>query len=128
MSIIREETTSLKQTCACALFSLPLAVSVAASPAAAQQARQSAPPLTFRVAENFLKLPEHIYMAEVVGTAIDSKGHIFVLNRGHNPILEFNADGSFMRTIGDGLPFEGPHIVRVDPQDNLWFIVPATIW
>jgi DNA-binding beta-propeller fold protein YncE len=62
----------------------------------------------------------------VVGTALDSKGHVFVLNRGHTPILEFNADGSFMRTIGDGLPFEGPHVVRVDPQDNLWFIDAGT--
>ena len=48
MSIIREETISLKLTFACTLVSLPLAVSVAASPAAAQEARQSAPPLTFR--------------------------------------------------------------------------------
>ena len=111
-------------TLASALFSATLAL--AAVPAAAQDGRQSAPALTFRVADNFLKLPPNIYMAEVVGTALDSKGHVFVLNRGHNPILEFNADGSFMRSIGDGLPFEGPHVVRVDPQDNLWFIDAGT--
>jgi sugar lactone lactonase YvrE len=104
-----------------------LAVSLLASTAAIDAARgpaaaQAAPPLTFHVADNFLKLPDHINMAEVVGTALDSKGHVFVLNRGHQPILEFNADGSFMRTIGEGIPTEGPHNVRVDPQDNLWYI------
>ena len=112
-----------KHTLACAL---PLAAALAATPALAQEGRQSAPALTFRVADNFLKLPPNIYMAEVVGTALDSKGHVFVLNRGHTPILEFNPDGSFMRSIGEGLPFEGPHVVRVDPQDNLWFIDAGT--
>src|SRR5450631_3624372 len=102
-----------------------LAVSLMASTAAIDAARgpaaaQAAPPLAFHVTDNFLKLPDHINMAEVVGTALDSKGHVFVLNRGHQPILEFNADGSFMRTIGEGIPTEGPHNVRVDPQDNLW--------
>ena len=79
-----------------------LAVSVLAlTPAAAQEQRApAAPALGFHVVDNFLKLPEHMNMAEVVGTALDSKGHVFVLNRGHQPILEFNADGSFMRTIG----------------------------
>jgi sugar lactone lactonase YvrE len=104
-----------------------LALSALASTAAIDAARgpaaaQAAPPLAFHVADNFLKLPDHINMAEVVGTALDSKGHVFVLNRGHQPILEFNADGSFMRTIGEGIPTEGPHNVRVDPQDNLWYI------
>jgi sugar lactone lactonase YvrE len=104
-----------------------LAVSLLASTAAIDAARgpaaaQAAPPLAFHVTDNFLKLPDHINMAEVVGTALDSKGHVFVLNRGHQPILEFNADGSFMRTIGEGIPTEGPHNVRVDPQDNLWYI------
>jgi sugar lactone lactonase YvrE len=95
-------------------------------PAAAQEQRTAAAPLSFHVVDNFLKLPEHLNMAEVVGTALDSKGHVFVLNRGHTPILEFNPDGSFMRSIGEGIPTEGPHNVRVDPQDNLWYIDAGT--
>jgi streptogramin lyase len=98
------------------------AITVSAMGGAAAQERAGAPQLAFHVMDNFLKLPETINMAEVVGTALDSKGHVFVLNRGHEPILEFNADGSFMRAIGNGIPTEGPHVVRVDPQDNLWYI------
>ena len=90
--------------------------------AAGQEARAAPPQLPFRLVENFLKLPPNIYMAEVVGVALDSKGQIYVLHRGKQPILEFNPDGSFVRSIGEGLPFEGPHAVRVDPQDSLWYI------
>jgi DNA-binding beta-propeller fold protein YncE len=112
-----------KQKLTATLLAVSLAVSTAALDAArGPAAAQAAPPLAFHVVDNFLKLPEHLNMAEVVGTALDSKGHVFVLNRGHQPILEFNADGSFMRTIGEGIPTEGPHNVRVDPQDNLWYI------
>jgi hypothetical protein len=42
----------------------------------------------------FLKLSAHITMAEVAGTALDSKSYDFVLNRGHVPMLAFNADGT----------------------------------
>jgi sugar lactone lactonase YvrE len=97
----------------------PIAV---VGPADAQEARAAPPQLSFKLVENFLKLPPNIYMAEVVGVALDSKGQIYVLHRGKQPILQFNPDGSFVRSIGEGLPFEGPHAVRVDPQDNLWYI------
>jgi DNA-binding beta-propeller fold protein YncE len=93
---------------------------------AAAQERAAPPQLSFKLTENFLKLPPNITMAEVVGVDVDSKGHIYVVNRGKQPILEFNPDGSFARSIGDGLPFEGPHSIRVDPQDNIWFIDAGT--
>ncbi|MEA2949317.1 MAG: hypothetical protein QOI40_4647, partial [Alphaproteobacteria bacterium] len=90
-------------------------------------AAQDAPPqIPFKVVENFLKLPDNVYMAEVVGVAVDSKGHIIVVHRGKQPILEFNPDGSFVRAIGEGLPFEGPHAARFDAQDNLWYIDAGT--
>jgi sugar lactone lactonase YvrE len=104
---------------------LMLVVPGLALPAAAQQ-RAAPPQLSFKVIENFLKVPPNMTMAEVVGVDVDSKGQVYVLNRGKQPILEFNPDGSFARSIGEGLPFEGPHSVRVDPQDNLWYIDAAT--
>ncbi len=93
---------------------------------AGAQERAAPPQLSFHVVPNFLKLPPTITMAEVVGVAVGSKGQIVVLHRGKQPILEFNPDGTFMRSIGEGLPFEGPHSVRFDPQDNLWYIDAGT--
>jgi hypothetical protein len=82
-----------------------LAVGLASG--ALAQERAAPKPIPFKVVENFLKLPPNIYMAEVVGVDVDSKGQIYVLHRGKQPILEFNPDGSFVRSIGEGLPFEG---------------------
>jgi DNA-binding beta-propeller fold protein YncE len=92
----------------------------------AQDGSSAPPQIAFSVTENFLKLPANITMAEVVGVAVGSKGQLVVLHRGKQPILEFNPDGSFLRTIGEGLPFEGPHAVRFDPQDNLWYVDAGT--
>jgi streptogramin lyase len=95
------------------------------APAAAQEQHQAPPQLSFHVVPDFLKLPSNITMAEVVGVAVNSKGEIAVLHRGKQPILEFNPNGTFMRTVGEGFPFEGPHSVRFDHQDNLWYIDAA---
>ena len=95
-------------------------------PADAQEPRQAPPQLSFHVVPNFLRLPSNITMAEVVGVAVSSSGQIVVLHRGKQPILEFNPDGTFMRSIGEGLPFEGPHSVRFDRDNNLWYIDAGT--
>lgn len=92
----------------------------------AEEGRAAPTQIPFSVVANFLKLPANITMAEVVGVAVGSKGQIVVVHRGKRPILEFNPDGSFLRSIGDGLPFEGPHSARFDPQDNLWYIDAGT--
>ena len=92
------------------------------TPAAAEEQRQAPPQLSFHVVPDFLKLPSTITMAEVVGVAVSTKGQVVVLHRGKQPILEFNPDGTFVRSIGEGLPFEGPHSVRFDREDNLWYI------
>jgi DNA-binding beta-propeller fold protein YncE len=102
-----------------------IAVAVLIGSSAFAQERPQPPQINFKVVQNFLKLPPNLYMAEVVGIDVDSTGQIYVLHRGKQPILEFNPDGSFVRSIGEGLPMEGPHSVRVDPQDNLWYIDAA---
>ena len=55
----------------------------------------------------------------VSGVAINSRGHIFLLHRGPNPLMEFDADGKFVRALGEGL-FDRPHGLRIDPEDNIW--------
>jgi DNA-binding beta-propeller fold protein YncE len=112
----------MRVQCTIAAAAFLVASTFAGTPTVAQERGEGAPQIPFKVVDNFLKLPPTIYMAEVVGVATDSKGQIYVLHRGKQPILEFNPDGTFVRSIGEGLPVEGPHSLRVDPQDNLWFI------
>jgi hypothetical protein len=86
-----------------------------------------------------LKLPEHIYFGELGGVAVNSKGHVFVysrngsvnvttgtsrpLVRGGARLFEFDNNGKYVREIGRGLyGFVFAHMVRVDPQDNIWVV------
>ena len=66
-----------------------------------------------------LKLPPGMNFGSVSGVAIDTRGHIFILHRGSSPLVEFDAEGNFVRALGDGL-FDRPHGLRVDADDNIW--------
>jgi sugar lactone lactonase YvrE len=89
------------------------------------------PEIRYRSVPDFLKLPPDIYFGEVSGVAVNSKGHIFVLSRGNSSgpayaasatqLLEFGADGTFLREIGHHLyAWSYAHSVKVDKQDNIW--------
>ncbi len=87
------------------------------------QKTSKAPELSFHVVQDFLKIPSDMIMAEAVGVAINSKGHIFILNRGNHPLLEFTTEGDFVSSFGEGSPvFHIPHSIRFDAQDNMWFV------
>jgi hypothetical protein len=66
-----------------------------------------------------LKLPAGMNFGSVSGVAIDTRGHIFILHRGPSPLMEFDAEGNFVRALGDGL-FDRPHGLRIDSEDNIW--------
>jgi sugar lactone lactonase YvrE len=52
-------------------------------------------------------------------TATTSSGHLLVFNRGPFPLLEFDHDGGFVRSIGEG-QYVRPHGLRLDAQGNIW--------
>src|SRR5438128_10173985 len=98
-----------------------------ASPAFAQDA---VPQMPFDASDP-LKLPKDLYLGEVTGVAVNSRGNIFVLSRGNTTgpayaaaaaqLLEFAPDGKFVREIGKNLyAWSFGHTVRVDPSDNIW--------
>ena len=101
---------------------------LAASPLCAQEMPRAtdaskAPELSFHVVQDFLKIPSDMIMAEAVGVAINSKGHIFILNRGNHPLLEFTNEGDFVSSFGEGSPvFHIPHSIRFDKQDDMWYV------
>jgi DNA-binding beta-propeller fold protein YncE len=99
--------------------------------AAALFGQQAPPEIAFRSVPNFLKLPPDLYLGEVAGVAVNSKGHVFVFSRGNTTgpayaagaaqLLEFAADGKFVREIGHNLyAWSFAHAVKVDKQDNIW--------
>ncbi|MHB8285279.1 MAG: peptidyl-alpha-hydroxyglycine alpha-amidating lyase family protein [Caulobacteraceae bacterium] len=101
---------------------------------ATAQAQSTPPEIPYHSVPNPLTLPEGMNFGEASGVAVNSHGHVFVFSRGGNPggpafgateaqLLEFDADGKFVREIGHGLyAWAYAHAVRVDPQDNIWAI------
>jgi len=106
-----------------------LLILVTACSSLAQQAK--VPEIPFRSVPGFLKMPPDLYLGEVAGVAVNSKGHLFVFSRGSTTgpaygaaaaqLLEFNADGKFVREIGHNLyAWSFAHSVRIDKDDNIW--------
>ncbi len=76
----------------------------------------------------FFKMPAGRKMGSTSAVAIDSKGHIWVAERCGanscagsmvNPIMEFDAQGNFIKDFGGGLTLF-PHGFWIDAQDNVW--------
>jgi len=110
------------------LLSMPVVVLFLAVGAALAQ---EPPQIRYQSVPDFLKLPPDIYLGEAAGVAVNSKGHVFVFSRGNSTgpayaasaaqLLEFDADGKFLREIGHNLyAWSFAHAVRVDKQDNIW--------
>jgi DNA-binding beta-propeller fold protein YncE len=93
---------------------------------------QTAPPqIAFDSVPDAIKLPKDLFLGEASGVAVNSKGHVFVFSRGSTTgpayaaaaaqLLEFDADGNFLREIGKNLyAWSFAHAVRVDKDDNIW--------
>jgi DNA-binding beta-propeller fold protein YncE len=99
--------------------------------AAAPLSAQLPPEIRYTSVPDFLKLPADLYLGEVAGVAVNSKGHVFVFSRGNTTgpayaaaeaqLLEFDANGKYLREIGHNLyAWSYAHAVKVDKQDNIW--------
>ena len=108
-----------------------IALAVAAALAGAPAFGQAVPQIAFDSVPDPIKLPKDMYLGEASGVAVNSKGHIFVFSRGNTrgpayaaaaaQLLEFDANGNFLREIGKNLyGWSFAHAVRIDRDDNIW--------
>lgn len=113
------------------LVVVPFLGSGGAISAFAQQDSAQVPEIPYRSVPDFLKLTSDLYLGEVAGVAVNSKGHVFVFSRGNTTgpayggaaaqLLEFAPDGEFLHEIGHNLyAWSFAHSVKVDAQDNIW--------
>ncbi len=129
----------MKRTLSVLLAALLLAVLGGPVFAQFQPAQLAFPDIPYDSVPNLLKLPANLHLGEVPGVATNSRGHIFVYTRtgtttatlggsrviAHNGsrLFEFDQNGAYVREIGVGIyGFMFAHVVRIDPQDNIWVV------
>jgi sugar lactone lactonase YvrE len=102
-------------------------------------AQQSAPKIPFESVPDPLKYSAQMNLGEVLSVAVNSKGHVLVVNHpgsgttgplygnASTQLLEFDETGKFVREVGHGVYGLGyAHSARYDKYDNLWVVDKGT--
>jgi streptogramin lyase len=72
-------------------------------------------------AQQWGDLPAGWNYGEVAGVEVDRRGHVWVFHRGPHPLIEFDARGTFLRSLLDDMVTRS-HTVRVDHEGFLWVV------
>ena len=81
---------------------------------------QHAPELDYVAVAEPLGFPAGTTLAGAAASvAFDSQGHLFVLTRGQPSLYEFDNNGKFIRSFGEGL-FTRSHGLKIDKDGNIW--------
>ncbi len=95
----------------------PVSAQVLDGPDPAQM--EDAAELGYRAVEHGLKIPADVEMGAPSSVVWTSQNRLLVFNRGPNPFMEFDANGNFIRSWGQG-EYLRPHGMRLDPEGNIW--------
>ena len=80
---------------------------------------QVAPELDYVAVAEPLSFPAGTSLAgAAAAVAFDSKGHLWILTRGNPSLYEFDGNGKFIRSFGQGL-FTRSHGLRIDKDGNI---------
>lgn len=101
------------------VLGLTLAAPLSAQAPSAGPKFQPVPELGYRADPAFFSDDRHLNGGEASGVAVNSKGHIFLLQRVEPMLAEYDEAGRFIRSLGDGL-FGQPHGLKIDGEDNIW--------
>jgi DNA-binding beta-propeller fold protein YncE len=97
----------------CAVFLMLLPTMTRSSIFRAAEAR-------YEAVENWAQLPPGTKWETTSAVDIDSKGNVFVFQRGEpSKVIVFDSKGKFLRSWGEKM-FPSAHGLRIDRQDNVW--------
>jgi DNA-binding beta-propeller fold protein YncE len=82
---------------------------------------KSGPPLPHKPLPNWAHLPKGWALGQTSGVSVDRNDNVWVFNRGPHPVIEFDKNGNFLQSWGDGM-FKSSHGIRVDPDGNVWCV------
>jgi DNA-binding beta-propeller fold protein YncE len=74
---------------------------------------------SYKVVDDWAKLPDGWSFKEVGAVAVDAKDRVYVFNRGEHPMMVFDRDGNFLKSWGEGR-FPRAHGLHIGPDETLW--------
>jgi hypothetical protein len=88
---------------------------------------QEGPALNLEPVPHGLTLPEGMTMGLPGDLEFDSKGHLWVMSRPAptatnmaQAVIEFDTNGKYVRSFGQGLFGARPHGIHIDSEGNIW--------
>ena len=75
--------------------------------------------LAYAPVEGWEQLPDGVSHPDVADVAVDSRDRVHVFSRTEPPLLVYEPDGTFVRSLGAGI-FSDPHGLTIGPDDHLY--------
>lgn len=93
-------------------------------PSAEQLAKlKTGPLLPYKLAANWAQLPKGYNFGEASGVDVDKQGNVWVFNRGHWPVIEFDRSGKMLQAWSqDAFPVRSSHGLRAGPDGSIWCV------
>ena len=86
-------------------------------------ALKSGPMLPYKANASWAQLPKGMNFGEASGVDVDKDGNVWVFNRGHWPVIEFDRSGKMLQAwTEDTFHVKSTHGLRVGPDGNLWCV------
>ena len=79
----------------------------------------AADPFSYAPVPAFFQIPTSIPLGACTGVDVDSRGNIYLLHRGKQPVICLDRTGRFLRAWGDDC-LDTPHGLRIDPSGHVW--------
>lgn len=76
---------------------------------------------SYHAEARWARLPAGWSFVEVAGVAADSKGRVYVFNRGEHPVIVLDRDGNFLGSWGERM-FRRPHGIFLGPDDAVYCV------
>lgn len=73
----------------------------------------------YELVEEWGEMPNK-WTYDIAGVGVDSKGKVYMFNRGDVPIVVLDSKGKFLHSWGDKTMFPRAHGVTIDAEDNLY--------
>lgn len=78
--------------------------------------------LQYELVEGWERLPEGYGYADVAGLGIDSQDRVYALTRRDARVIVYEADGSFVKSLAEGLFTERTHGLAIGPDGSIFCV------